>query len=159
MMTQKTSPVAPTPQETADTEMSIVQTRQPPPAQPSATAGPSSSKGEPSSSSSPDVHTVTAQPVTSGPPVYGSQVPSMPAEPSGPKFDPNTGEPIAQPIAQPSGPKFDPNTGQPIARQPTGLKFDPNTGQPIAQPSGPKFDPNTGQPIPKFDGETGKQNW
>ena len=38
-------------------------------------------------------------------------------------------------------------------------KFDPNTGQPIAQPSGPKFDPNTGQPIPKFDGETGKQNW
>ena len=26
-------------------------------------------------------------------------------------------------------------------------------------PSGPRFDPNTGQPIPKFDGETGKQNW
>jgi hypothetical protein len=36
-------------------------------------------------------------------------------------------------------------------------KFDSETGQPIAQPG--KFDPETGQPIPKFDPETGKQNW
>ena len=40
-------------------------------------------------------------------------------------------------------------------------RFDPNTGQPIQQPAGggARFDPNTGQPIPKFDPETGKQNW
>ena len=25
--------------------------------------------------------------------------------------------------------------------------------------SGAKFNPNTGQPIPKFDPQTGKQNW
>ena len=53
----------------------------------------------------------------------------------------------------------------PVQMQPaastSGANFDPNTGQPIQQPAGggAKFDPNTGQPIPKFDPETGKQNW
>ena len=46
--------------------------------------------------------------------------------------------------------------------QPTN--FDPMTGQPIATPVaaapwGSKFDPMTGQPLPKFDPQTGQQNW
>ena len=33
------------------------------------------------------------------------------------------------------------------------------TGPPAASGSGARFDVNTGKPIPKFDPETGKQNW
>ena len=76
------------PTQPATTELAVVQTRQPPPDEP-----------------------VTAVPIASMPAQVTPQ-------PSGPKFDPNTG----QPIAQSSGPKFDPNTGQPIP------KFDPATG-------------------------------
>ena len=36
-------------------------------------------------------------------------------------------------------------------------QFDPQTGQPLQRAQ--KFDPNTGQPLPKFDPDTGKQNW
>ena len=70
--------------------------------------------------------------------------------PAAPKFDVNTGLPI------PAAPKFDVNTGLPIPA-PAAPKFDVNTGLPI--PMGPKFDVNTGLPIPKFDVNTGKQNW
>ena len=43
--------------------------------------------------------------------------PNTSRRPTGPRFDPNTGQPLA---------RFDPNTGQPLAR------FDESTGQPIA---------------------------
>lgn len=47
----------------------------------------------------------------------------------------------AQAQAPPTANKFDPMTGQPIAQPapPTGNRFDPMTGQPI-----PKFNPDTG---------------
>ena len=49
---------------------------------------------------------------------------------------------------------------EPKAETPPGAKFDPETGKPIApEEKGAKFDPETGKPIPKFDAETGKQNW
>ena len=55
----------------------------------------------------------------------------VPVVTSQPRFDPNTGQPLAP------QPRFDPNTGQPLAPQP---RFDPNTGQPLA----PQPGPNTG---------------
>ena len=60
----------------------------------------------------------------------------------------------------PSGPKFDPFTGKPIAPQPSGPKFDPFTGKPIAPQSSSSssaaagssssfvLDLNTAQPLP-----------
>jgi hypothetical protein len=57
----------------------------------------------------------------------------VPVVTSQPRFDPNTGQPLAP------QPRFDPNTGQPLAPQP---RFDPNTGQPLAPQ--PSENPNTG---------------
>ena len=75
----------------------------------------------------------------------------------------------------PTVPRFDPNTGQPILQPPSG-----NIEAQIAQAEerkraeearlaalveekrrleAPRFDPMTGQPIPKFDPQTGQQNW
>ena len=60
------------------------------------------------------------------------------------------GAPLTNQIAAvanglPAGAKFDPHTGQPIAQQP---KFDPNTGQPLTQVvEQPQFDPQTGVPL------------
>lgn len=72
--------------------------------------------------------------------------PAMPPQPGGfggaqapaaaPRFDPNTGQPIAPPAAPAAAqPRFDPNTGQPIA--PT----------PAVAPEPPRFDPTTGEPV------------
>ena len=55
-----------------------------------------------------------------------------------------------------------PSTGTAVAQ---GISM-PDVGVSVSStvpnrlgPRGAKFDPNTGQPIPKFDPETGKQNW
>lgn len=45
--------------------------------------------------------------------IFGKAIQSTPevAQPTAPRFDPNTGQPITTPVAQAN---FDPNTGQPI---------------------------------------------
>jgi len=67
----------------------------------------------------------------------------------------------AMPVQQQTmmGVPAEPVVAVPVAPAP---KFDPMTGQPIAPPAatgGNRFDPMTGQPLPKFDPNTGKQNW
>lgn len=54
-----------------------------------------------------------------------------------PRFDPQTGQPLAPPPAAAApAPRFDPATGQPLA-----------PAQPAAAPEPPRFDPATGAPL------------
>lgn len=90
----------------------------------------------------------------------------LPPQQQQPRFDPDTGQPMAQPnMMQQNAPLFDPTTGQPLAA-PAHIqapRFDPTTGQPIAAAKVPMFDPTTGAPLAappaeaqRFDPNTGQ---
>lgn len=92
-----------------------------------------------------------AQPYTYTPPAQPYTPPTQPYAPQAQPYTPPT-----QPASPAETPRFDPQTGQPIAPPPAEApRFDPQTGQPIAPPpaDAPRFDPQTGQPLNPGDGQ------
>ena len=103
-------------------------------------------------------------PAAAVPPTTNNQTPGVPQPPVAQNVElvqpaqvavaVNLEPPVATAIATPFV-ETAPQVVQAAASSAFNLFTPPNVGE----PSQPKFDPMTGKPIPRFDAQTGKQNW